>query len=328
MMKRTVTVLIPAYSPGKMLREILRRLASQTHVPEKVMIINTLPPGRRDASVSGEDEDGSVVFLRGLAEEFRDSFGELTVCHIAKDEFGHGKTRDAGIRDSDTDLCLCMTQDALPRDVCLVSRLEQAFDDPKVAAAYARQLPGKKSGPLEREARKFNYPPVSAVKSAEDLDRLGIKTFFCSDVCAMWRKDVYLALGGFEKDVILNEDMILAGKIIKAGYRIAYCADAEVYHFHNYSGIRQLRRNFDLGVSQADHPEIFGMASSGKEGVRFVKTAAADLLKEGKGCLIPEFIWQSGCKYVGYRLGKGDRHLPKALILKLSDSPDYWKVRK
>ena len=181
---------------------------------------------------------------------------------------------------------------------------------------------------LEAEARTFNYPPSSVIKSAADLDRLGIKTFFCSDVCAMWRRSAYDQAGGFERDVIFNEDMILAGKMIQNGGRIAYCADAQVYHAHHYSGIRQLHRNFDLGVSQADYPEIFNMASSSREGLRFVRQTTSDLIRSGRGYLVPQLLWQSGCKYAGYQLGKKYRKLPDRLVRILTDSPAYWEQNK
>jgi rhamnosyltransferase len=318
MMEKTVGVVIPVFCPGQLFHELLRRLARQTHIPEEVVIINTIPdPRRRGAAQQTEAAE--------LAEEFQTSFPSLTVLEVRQKDFGHGRTRNLGIGHTDTELVLCMTQDALPRDSRLVERLIRAFDDPAVAAAYARQLPGKRSSVLEAETRIFNYPASSAIKSAEDLNRLGIKTFFCSDVCAMWRRSVYDQTGGFEKNVIFNEDMILAGKMIQNGYRIAYCADAQVYHAHHYSGIRQLHRNFDLGVSQADYPEIFNMASSSREGLRFVRQTTSDLIRSGRGYLIPQFLWQSGCKYAGYQLGKRYRKLPKRLVSVLTDSPAYWE---
>jgi rhamnosyltransferase len=318
MMEKTVGLVIPVYRPGRLFHELLRRLARQTHIPEEVVIINTIPePQGGGAAQQTETAE--------IAEKFRASFPVLTVLEVRQKDFGHGKTRDLGVGHTDTELVLCMTQDALPRDSRLVERLMHAFDDPAVAAAYARQLPGKKSSVLEAEARRFNYPPFSVIKSAADLDRLGIKTFFCSDVCAMWRRSVYDQTGGFERNVIFNEDMILAGKMIQNGYRIAYCADAQVYHAHHYSGIRQLHRNFDLGVSQADYPEIFNMASSSREGLRFVRQTTSDLIRSGRGYLVPQFLWQSGCKYAGYQLGKKYRRLPKRLVRILTDSPAYWE---
>lgn len=316
-MGKTVAALVPVYRPGGMLRELLRRLSRQSHVPEKMIIINTIDP-----------EKDCTLFLASLSEEFSDAFGSMEIYHVEKSEFGHGKTRDMGIRSAGTDLVLCLTQDALPRDRRLVAALERAFDDRAVAAAYGRQLAGKNSDPLEKEARAFNYPDQSCVRSSWDLDTLGIRTFFCSDVCAMWRRETYEDLGGFENDVIFNEDMIFAGRLIQAGYKIAYCADAQVYHHHNYGAIRQLHRNFDLGVSQAQHPEVFDMASSGKEGIRFVKKTFSDLMKNGQAYLLPRFIWQSGCKYLGYQLGKHYRSLPEGMIIRLSDSPAYWEKPK
>lgn len=327
-MRQTVTVLVPTYRPDRKAGELLRRLTRQSLLPDRVLLINTIPQG---GTVPGGDKEAggrdSVRYLADLADQYGGSFRDFLVFHIDQADFGHGKTRDFGFRNTDTDLVLCMTQDALPRDRKLVENLTKAFEDPQVGAAYARQLAGKKSGPLEREARQFNYPPKSLVKSADDLDRLGVKTFFCSDVCAMWRRALYLQLGGFERDVIFNEDMILAGKMIQAGYRIAYCAKAQVYHSHNYRLGKQIRRNFDLGVSQQDHPEIFRMASSKKEGIRFVKRGAADLIRQGQGALVPEFFLQSGCKLVGYQLGRHYKALPAGLIRRLSDSPAYWEKR-
>jgi len=56
--------------------------------------------------------------------------------------------------------------------------------------------------------------------------------------------------------------MIYAAAAVKAGYAIRYEAQAQVIHSHQYTNWQQLRRNFDLGVSQADHPEVFAGVSS------------------------------------------------------------------
>ena len=151
-----------------------------------------------------------------------------------------------------------MTQDALPENIFLLSALLKAFSDPEVGAAYARQLPKKDCSEVERYTRRFNYPEESRTKSAEDLPELGVKTFFCSNVCAAWRRDTYLKLGGFEKKTVFNEDMIFAGRLIQAGGKIAYCADARVIHSHNYHAVQQFHRHFDLAVSQTMHPEVCG----------------------------------------------------------------------
>ena len=178
---------------------------------------------------------------------------------------------------------------------------------------------------IERYTRSFNYGKESRIKTADDLETLGIKTFFCSNVCAMYRRSTYEALGGFERHTIFNEDMIYAGKLIQNGYAVAYCAEAKVYHSHNYSGLQQFHRNFDLGVSQAEHPEIFQMVRSESEGIRMVKQTAAFLCHSKKGYLLPKLIWQSGWKYLGYQLGKRYEKLPEWLIRLCTMSPGYWE---
>ena len=199
-----------------------------------------------------------------------------------------------------------------------------AGEQPEIAAVYARQLPAADCNVIERFTRAFNYPDESRIKTAADLPALGIKTFFCSNVCAAYRRDVYEKQGGFIRHTIFNEDMIFAAGLIKAGYGVAYAAGATVVHSHNYSGLQQLHRNFDLAVSQADHPEAFeGIASEG-EGIRMVKAAAAHLCGTGRFWLLPKLFWQSGCKYMGYLLGRRYRRLPAWLIRAITMNQRYW----
>ena len=114
-------------------------------------------------------------------------------------------------------------------------------------------------------------------------------------------------------------------KAVEAGYGIAYVAQAKVYHSHNYTYRQQFRRNFDLGVSQADHPEVFAAYPSESEGIRLVKSTVEHLKKKGMRSKIPDVIIQSGFKYTGYVMGKRYRRLPGRLILKLSSNREYWR---
>ena len=218
-----------------------------------------------------------------------------------------------------------MTQDAMPADEYLVERLLESMRGEKIAAAYARQLPGEDSSEAERYTRQFNYPEESCVKTKADLPKLGVKTFFCSNVCAAYRRDVFDELGGFVNRAIFNEDMLFAAKAVEAGYGIAYAAQAKVYHSHNYTYRQQFRRNFDLGVSQADHPEVFAAYPSESEGIRLVKSTVAHLKGKRMWNKIPDVIIQSGFKYMGYLLGKRYRRLPGRLVTAFSSNKDYWR---
>ena len=219
-----------------------------------------------------------------------------------------------------------MTQDAVPEDEFVIGKLVEALDqDEKIGAAYAKQLAENGCNIIETYTRTFNYPEKSMIKTAEDIPRLGIKTFFCSNVCAAYRRSVYEKMGGFCKRTIFNEDMILAGNMVLSGYKIAYAAEAKVIHSHNYTGMQQFHRNFDMAVSQAEHPEVFNCVKSEKEGIKLVKMTAEHLLRIKKGYLISKLIYQSGCKFIGYKLGRNYKKLPEAIVKWCTMSPNYWK---
>lgn len=95
-------------------------------------------------------------------------------------------------------------------------------------------------------------------------------------------------------------------------------------HSHNLTVMQQFRRNFDLAVSQADHPEVFGGVPAEGEGIRLVGNTARWLIDRGKPWLIPYLVLVSGCKYAGYRLGKTYRFLPGPLVRWCSGNKSYW----
>lgn len=250
----------------------------------------------------------------------------VSVTHIEPEEFDHGGTRDMGFALSDAEILVFMTQDALPADREMLGELvKPLLKSERVGVSYARQLPAKGCDVIERYTRSFNYPAESRVKGREDLPEMGIKTFFCSDVCAAYRRTVYEEMGGFTKQTIFNEDMVMAARMVKAGYQVAYAAAARVIHSHNYSGRQQFQRNFDLAVSQADHPEVFQGIRSETEGIRMVRDTALYLLRIGRWYLLPLLLYKSGLKYLGFKAGQRYRRMPLWMVKRCSASKAYWE---
>ena len=314
-----IDVVIPVYKPGPEFEKLLSGLSGQKLAPERILVINT------------EKQYWNPAWEK--------QFKNLEVKHSKKQEFDHGGTRRmavgmlmkenrdaAGSKEEDT-FYLCMTQDAVPADECLTERLLAALiKDETAGAAYARQLAGREAGLLEKTAREFNYPEDSHVRRKEDIPRYGIKTYFCSNVCAMWRQKALEDAGGFIEKAIFNEDMILSAGLIRQGWGIVYAADAAVYHSHDYSLMQQFRRNFDLGVSQAEHPEVFDAVPSEGEGMRFVKFTAGRLVRKGHFFLLLYFFLQCFFKYAGFFLGKRFKNLPGWMIRFCSTNPGYFQL--
>lgn len=300
-----VDAVIPAYKPGHDLRELVEKLLDQTVRLGRIIIINT------DREYFDEKE-----YLIAPAVE---------VVHITRHEFDHAGTRDMGLRMSDADYVLFMTMDAIPKDNYLVEKLLSGFRRAdNIAVSYARQLPKKDCNRIEQITREFNYPAQSRVQTSDDIKELGIKAYFCSDVCAIYDTSIYRSLGGFKAPAIFNEDMVYAAGALDAGYAVSYCADALVYHSHNYTGRQYYRRNFDLGVSQADHPEIFERFNVKGTGMQLVRKSLAQICRSGTPADIIRLVYYSGMKYLGFRKGKNYHKLSLESCLKHTSDKEYW----
>ncbi len=303
-------VIIPVYRPDEKLNKLTDALLTQSLLPRKIILINT------------EREE----FLKFSSEEaFLTRSPLLELHHIKKAEFNHGATRNYGVSLSDAPFFVCMTDDAIPAGNTMMEELLKPFMSESIGVSYARQLPASDCGIIERYTRSFNYPETERIKTAKELPELGIKTFFASNVCAAYRRSYFDALGGFTEHTIFNEDMIYARHLIDAGYAISYSAKAEVIHSHNYSGMEQLHRNFDLGVSHAQFPEEFRGIKAESEGKKLILQACRYLMKIRRPWLIVKLIWQSGCKYVGYFLGKRYQKFPMWFVKWCSMNRSYWE---
>lgn len=306
----SIDVVIPTYKPDDRLLQIIDKLTHQTKSVRRIILVNT-------------EQKYLENLLRG---KDYDSIGKyIEVKHISMWEFDHGASRNMGAEMSDAEYIVFMTQDAIPYDDALIENLSKPFTDANVASCYARQLPSEDAHLAERFSRLFNYPDNSFVKSQKDKNRLGIKTYFCSNACAMYRKSVFDKLGMFPKDMIFNEDMVFAHKVIEAGYSIAYAADAKVIHSHNYTNSQQFHRNFDLGVSQAMHPEVFEDVSSEAEGSSYAKSAYKYFKENHKTLLFIPFAFTCAYRLLGFKLGKNYKKLSKRAILRCTMSPVYFK---
>ena len=302
----TVDVIIPVYKPDRRLVHLINQLQKQEHAIHKIIIMNTI----------------SEVQLPELNAECY----PIEVIDVLPEEFDHGGTRNRGARLSEADIIVYLTQDAVPVDKKLVSEFVQFFEQYQdINVAYGRQLPSEKCSVIEQYTRQFNYPAESRIKSVQDLDELGIKTFFSSDVCAAYRRKAFLIRGGFEEKIIFSEDAVFAGKCVFDGERIAYVAEARVFHSHNYTCMQQFHRNFDVAVAQANYPEIYERVSSEGEGIRLVRDTAKYLLKIRKPWLLVSLFLQSAFKYMGFFMGKRYKKLPKSVVLWCTSSKKYWK---
>lgn len=280
--------------------------------------LHAIPPhsGMTFLAIDSSSTDGtSDIFA---AKSFR-------IHVVQRESFDHGSVRQLAVElNPDADIIVFMTQDAILADTHALQNLVRAFDDPSITAAYGRQLPAQDATPIAAHARLFNYPPKSRVKTTEDIPTLGIKTAFISNSFAAYRRSALEAVGGFPKRCIVSEDTYVAAKMLLAGWNIAYCADAAVYHSHNYNWRQDFQRYFDIGVFHAREPWVrkkFGGAEG--EGRRFLKSEVKYLSAHAPSLLFSSLM-RSLIKYLGFRIGLLERMLPVRLKSRLSMQKAYW----
>jgi rhamnosyltransferase len=230
--------------------------------------------------------------------------GEYEVINIQKEEFNHANTRNIAL-EYEADFYLFMTQDATPFDGYLIENLLRVFEDNEVVVSYAKQVPYADANEIEVFARTTNYPEVSKVKSKADLPMLGIKTFFSSDTCAMYKSDYFKQVGGFKKNLNTNEDMEFVARAIINGKKVAYCAEAKVYHSHNFSIIEVYKRYKEIGKFFKNNSwileEVAKYSSAESTGLKQVKEELKYLLKKNP-LLIPKSIIFSLTKYLAFKM--------------------------
>jgi rhamnosyltransferase len=301
----TVAVIVPTFNGGAVWLDCIETLKAQSPLRDHVLVIDS---GSRDGTLEA-----------ALAAGFE-------VITIDKTSFDHGGTRQSAVeRLTGAEILVFLTQDAVLARPNSLENLLKVFADPSVGMAYGRQLPRREAGPIEAHARLLNYPAIGEIRSYEDRTRLGLKAAFCSNSFAAYRRSALLAAGGFPSHTIHAEDMIVAARMLRMGWKIVYAADAMVHHSHKYSTIEEFRRYFDTGVLHAREAWLlddFGRPEG--EGGRFIRSELTHLVRRAPQ-LIPLAAVKTAAKYAGYRLGRLERHIPWRLKARLSMHTGFWR---
>jgi rhamnosyltransferase len=299
-------IIIPTYNAARHFLALTAALASQTGLErEQVLIVDS---SSTDNTVRLFEEWGARVVI------------------IPQAEFDHGGTRRfATTLVPQVPFVIFMTQDAVPVGQNSLRQLMSAFTNEQVGMAYGCQLPRLQARAIERHARTMNYPEGrSEVRTFADRQWLGVKTTFCSDSFAAYRRSALDSIGGVPASAFFGEDQIMAGRLLMKNWHLAYCGNAKVIHSHDYSIKQDFKRYFDVGVFHARNKwllKTFGKAEG--EGLRFVRSELIYLWNNEK-LSIPSAIIRTFAKYFGYRLGCTEKSLPPVIKKHLSMASYYW----
>lgn len=284
------------------------------HLPKCLPPFLNSPLKPRILVVNSSSADGTI--------ELAEKMGVESLL-IPRKEFNHGTTRELVRKYLNTDIVVMMTPDAYAIDGHVLEKLVQPLILGTAAVSYARQIPHEGAGVLESFPRAFNYPRESHFRSFQDIKKFGVYTYFCSDACAAYSNAALDEVGGFPS-VLFGEDTCAVAALLKKGYRIYYAAEAIVRHSHAYTLKQEFKRHFDIGLSRRECSHLLkDVGSDTMRGRAFVKDLI-EYVKAENPRLLPQVVFQTLSKWLGYRLGMLSLKAPLWFKKMCSSQDFYW----
>jgi len=173
---------------------------------------------------SGSDDDTVDIAKRHGAR----------ITHIPKAKFSFGRSLNWGSDFATGDILVYISAHCMPVNPQWLQTLCQPLIDGHAAYSYGRQIGDNSSNYSER--RVF-------AKYFSDRSEIPQDGFFCNNANSALLRSAWAA-HPFNEELTGLEDMELAKRLTEAGGKIAYVAEAPVFHHHQESWA-QIRRRFE-----------------------------------------------------------------------------------
>lgn len=282
-----IALVLPTYNAGRDFFEVMKCIDQQRENIDLVKIVDSY------------STDDTVE----IAKQFK---CEIEI--IKKSDFSHGGTRRKiaiEFYELGYDYLILMTQDVFLQENAVNNLIDFISSDNLLGAVFGKQEVDLEKGNLfEYYARSFNYPNLSYKRNFSDISKYGIKTIFNSDAFAAYNLKVLKEIDFFEDKQNFAEDMFIAHKIVQSGSSIGYCANAKVYHTHDYSVLDEYKRYREIGKFYKQNATIlnkYGKTTS--NGIKLVIGEINFLIKRRKILLIPKSILRNMAKFIGHKVG-------------------------
>ena len=210
---RLLSIVIRTYNEARHLPALLDMIARQETGSVKVETI---------VVDSGSTDDTLII-----AKQHR-----CRVVHVHRDQFTFGRALNLGCAAAAGEALVFISGHCIPVKAHWLAALMQPLADGHVAYAYGRQIGNADTRFSERQVFAKYYPIQT---------RIPQRGFFCNNanavlLCRTWESF------HFDEELTGLEDMALAQRLVNTGERIAYAADASVYHLHDETWPQIARR--------------------------------------------------------------------------------------
>ncbi|CAN1556779.1 WcaA Glycosyltransferases involved in cell wall biogenesis [Spirosomataceae bacterium] len=207
-----ISIIIRTYNEEKYLSQVLETVFSQADCPDFEVIVV---------------DSGSTDHTLKIANDFR-----CKIVSIKKEEFSFGRSLNLGCSNAQGEFLVLVSAHCIPTDKFWLKNLIKPFENPAIALTYGRQLGVEQSKFSEKQLFKKYFP---------ERDANPQEGFFCNNANSCLRKDAW-DVRPFDEDLTGLEDMDWAKFQVAQGSKMAYIAEAAVYHIHEETWSQVKRR--------------------------------------------------------------------------------------
>lgn len=210
----TVTIIIVNWNGGSLLHECLSRLAQQTILPERVLVVDNA------------SSDKSVFCVA--------QFAGVTVRRMNAN-LGFAIANNRALAECETEFIALLNPDAFPEPDWLENLLAAAKAHPEMAAFGSRQLSHDEPTVLDGIGDSYHMSGLVwreryGVRQQEE-DLVARDIFSPCAAAALYRRQALVEVGGFDEDYFCYvEDVDLGFRLRLAGHKVMYVPDAVVHH--------------------------------------------------------------------------------------------------
>jgi O-antigen biosynthesis protein len=240
----SASVIVPAYNAEATIDECVRSLLALRYPSDKLEV----------RIVDNRSSDGTAAAL---------SQYEDRVVVIEERKRGAAAARNAGLADANGEV-VAFTDADCTVDPDWLARLVCPLQDPGVGIAGGTILAARGGNEIERFGEEIH----DHRRAIEDL-----RPPYAITMSWASRREVLRELGGFDERFLRVQDVDLSYRAIQAGYRLAFVADAVVYHrnedslrglfregfVHGFHGVRARKRHEDF-LRRNGHGRVNGRA--------------------------------------------------------------------
>mgnify|MGYP001575377251 CR=1 FL=1 len=209
------SVIVRTYNEGRHLEDLLNSLRGQDLDGDLIEIIVV--------------DSGSTDRTLDVAAQY-----ETRLVTIRKDDFTFGRSLNMGCEAASGRYLVFISGHCIPQGKRWLRDLLKPLQGGDADYVYGCQLGDDRSRFSERQLFRKYYPPQSQIPQ---------DGFFCNNANAALRRDTW-AQFRFSEELTGLEDMELARRLYERGLKIAYVAEAAVYHLHDESW-RQIKRRYE-----------------------------------------------------------------------------------